>query len=201
MASPQTLSETDRRIVAAWAADCAERVLGLFEAEASHDRRPRDAIDRLRAYSRGELQAGQARSLGGEANAAARDAAGPAAVAAARAAGQAAAIAHMGAHALGAAAYAAKAVGLAAPDRPDAVDREVDWQLGRLSPAARRALRQLPPVGENRAGPLGPGLLSTGVVGSIVRQLQARLDEPKGREQVVVGCRGAPSPGTGRTRG
>lgn len=32
--SPQTLSEADRRIVAAWAADCAERVLGLFEAEA-----------------------------------------------------------------------------------------------------------------------------------------------------------------------
>ncbi len=31
--SPQTLSEADRRLVAAWAADCAERVLGLFEAE------------------------------------------------------------------------------------------------------------------------------------------------------------------------
>ena len=32
--SPQTLSEGERRIVAAWAADCAERVLGFFEAEA-----------------------------------------------------------------------------------------------------------------------------------------------------------------------
>jgi hypothetical protein len=32
MRSPQTLSEAERRHVAAWAADCAERVLGLFEA-------------------------------------------------------------------------------------------------------------------------------------------------------------------------
>ncbi len=28
MGSPQSLSEADRRLVAAWAADCAERVLG-----------------------------------------------------------------------------------------------------------------------------------------------------------------------------
>ena len=34
MGSPQALSESDRRIVAAWAAACAERVLALFEAEA-----------------------------------------------------------------------------------------------------------------------------------------------------------------------
>lgn len=47
--SPQTLSEADRRIVAAWAADCTERVLELFEAEAPGDSRPRDAIARSRA--------------------------------------------------------------------------------------------------------------------------------------------------------
>jgi hypothetical protein len=35
MRSPQTLSEAGRRIVAVWAADCAERVVGLFEVEAS----------------------------------------------------------------------------------------------------------------------------------------------------------------------
>lgn len=46
MASSQSLSEQDRRIVAAWAADCAERALGLFEAEAPDDDRPRDAIGR-----------------------------------------------------------------------------------------------------------------------------------------------------------
>ena len=156
MGSPQTLSEADRRIVAAWAADCAERVLGLFEAQAPGDSRPRDAIGRMRAFARGELGVGETRR-GFVAHAAAREVSAPAAVAAARAAGQAASIPHMGAHALGAAAYAAKAAGLAAPDPPEAIREEIRWQLGRMSAAARAALRQLPPVGGNRAGPLGPG--------------------------------------------
>ncbi|MGH9122734.1 MAG: putative immunity protein, partial [Acidimicrobiales bacterium] len=52
--SPQTLSEADRRVVAAWAADCVERVLGLFEAEAPADDRPRSAVARTRALARGE---------------------------------------------------------------------------------------------------------------------------------------------------
>jgi hypothetical protein len=81
----------------------------------------------------------------------------------------------MGAHALGAAAYAAKAAGLAAPDRPEAVGEEIEWQLGNMPAAARAALRQLPPVGENRSGPLGPGLLSSGLLGAIIRDLQAGL--------------------------
>ena len=101
----------------------------------------------------------------------------PAAVAAARAAGQAASIPHMGAHALGAAAYAAKGAGLAAPDRPDAFRDEARWQLGRMSAAARTALRQLPPVGENSSGPLGPGLLASGILGTIIRDLQAGLTD------------------------
>ena len=173
--SPQTLSEADRRIVAAWAADCAERVLGLFEAEAPGDSRPRDAIARTRAFARGELGvAGEIRRRFVGA-AAVREVIAPQAVAAARAAGQAAAVPHMGAHALGAAAYAAKAVGLAAPDRLEAVSEEIQWQLGRMSASVRAALRRLPPVGENRAGPLGPGLLASGVLEAIIRDLQAGL--------------------------
>lgn len=160
--SPQTLSEADRRIVAVWAANCAERVLGLFEAEAPGDTRPRDAIERTRAFGRGELDAAEEirrRFAGG---AAAREVSSPAAAAAARAAGQAAAIPHMGAHALGTAAYAAKAVGLAAPDHPEAVGQEIHWQLSHMSVEVRTALQQLPPAGENRSGPLGPGLLASG---------------------------------------
>ena len=177
MGSPQTLSEDDRRIVAVWAADCAQRVLGLFEAHAPEDGRPREAIARLRAFSRGELGVAEARRRF-VAHAAARDVSAPAAVAAARAAGQAASIPHMGAHALGAAAYAAKAAGLAAPDHPDALSDEIRWQLGHLSAAARAALRRLPPVGENASGPLGPGLLASGVLGTIIRDLQAGLADP-----------------------
>jgi Imm-5 like putative immunity protein len=177
--SPQTLTEADRRIVAVWAADCAERVLGLFEAEAPEDGCPRDAIARTRAFARGELGIAEEirrRFIGGGA---ARDVKAPAAAAAAaRAAGQAASIPHMGAHALGAAAYAAKAAGLAAPDRPEAVSEEISWQLGQMSAAVRVALRQLPPVGENSSGPLGPGLLASGLLGTIIRDLQLGLADP-----------------------
>jgi hypothetical protein len=177
--SPQTLSEADRRTVAAWAADCAERVLELFEADCPGDTRPREAIARTRAFARGELDvAGEIRRRFG-AHGAARDAS-PSAAAAARAAGQAASVPHMGAHALGAAAYAATAAGLAAPDRPEAVGEEVRWQLGRMSAATRDALRRLPPVGEDRSGPLGPGLLASGRLGAIVRELQAGVADRPG---------------------
>ena len=102
----------------------------------------------------------------------------PAAFAAAKAAGQAAAIPHMGAHALGAAAYAVKAVGLAEPDRADAVSSEIRWQLSHISGPAQAALLLLPPVGENRSGPLGPGLPASGQLGTIIRDLQAGLADP-----------------------
>jgi hypothetical protein len=82
----------------------------------------------------------------------------------------------MGAHALGAAAYAAKAAGLAAADQPVAVTQEVAWQLSHLSAPARAALRLLPPLGEDSAGPLGPGLLASGLQGAIIRELQAGVD-------------------------
>ena len=175
MGSPQTLSEKDRRIVAAWAADCAERVLWVFEAHAPDDSRPREAIARTRAFARGELDVAEEirrRFAGGGA---ARDAGTPAAAAAARAAGQAAAVVHMGAHALGAAGYAAKAAGLAASDQDAAVAEEIRWQLRHLSAPAAAALRLLPPLGEDSAGPLGPGLLASGLQGAVIRELQAGL--------------------------
>ena len=190
MGSPQTLSEADRRIVAVWAADCVERMLGLFEAEAPGDSRPRDVIARLRAFAAGELGVAQARRRF-VAHAAAREASAPAAVAAARAAGQAASIPHMGAHALGAAAYAAKAAGLAAPERPEARSEEVCWQLDRMSAAARAALRQLPPVGEDSSGPIGPGLLASGVLGTVIRDLQAGLGRPSCDRIPSAACRDA----------
>ncbi|GAB3583373.1 hypothetical protein GCM10027406_27880 [Leifsonia lichenia] len=177
MVSAQSLSEQDRRLVAAWAADCAERVLPLFEAEAeaTGDDRPRDAIERARAFSRGELDAAGEIRRRFVAGRAAHAVTSPAAVAAARACAQAAGVAHMGAHALGAAAYAARAVGLAAPDQPDAAEAEQRWQLARLTPAARAALRRLPPLGQDASGPLGPGLLASGQLGELIRALQAGL--------------------------
>jgi len=178
MASPQTLSEPERRVVAGWAADCAERVVALFEAEAPADGRPRDAIARARAFARGELGATDEISRRFVAGRAAREVTSPAAAAAARSATQAAAVAHMGAHALGAAAYAAKAAGLSAPDRHQTIDDEIRWQLEHMSAEARSALRRLPPLGANSAGPLGPGLLASGILASIIRTIQADLARP-----------------------
>lgn len=153
-------------MLAVWAADCAERVLPLFQALAPSDARPRHAIDGLRAFARGEARIGELRALSASAHAAARQVDDPAAMAAARAAGQAAGTAHMAAHARGAAAYAAKAAALAAPHEPTAVAVEVGWQLRHASPAVLDALRRLP-APTRSAGMLGTliGDLHTKVAG------------------------------------
>lgn len=174
MSSRQSLSESDRRLVAAWSADCAERVLELFEAEVPGDDRPHDAIERARAFSRGELKAAGEIKRRFVAGRAAQSASSPAAVAAARSAAQAAGVAHMGAHALGAAAYAAKAARLAAAD-PDAATAELEWQLEHMSDDVASALRSLPLLGEDSAGPLGSGLLASGELGEHIRRIQQRL--------------------------
>ena len=163
--------------MAAWAADCVERVLPLFEAEAPHDLRPREGIARVRAFARGELSAADEIRRRFVAGRAARDVSSPAAVAAARAVGQATGVAHMGAHALGAAAYAAEATGLAARNPDEAVAAEIRWQLDHMSPATRAALQRLPPLGESRSGPLGPGLLTSGLRAAVVRQIQDSLEQ------------------------
>ncbi|WP_214466162.1 putative immunity protein [Microbacterium flavescens] len=180
MPSPQSLSEDDRRLVASWAADCAERVLSLFEAEAPGDDRPRDAIARTRAFARGDLTAAgeiKRRFVAGRAAGAVTS---RSAVAAARAAAQAAGVAHMGAHALGAAAYAARAAGAAETDASAAAARELQWQLERMSDEVASALRQLPPLGHDSAGPLGPGLLASGDLGDHIRAIQAGLKDRDG---------------------
>jgi hypothetical protein len=175
MRSPQTLSDAERRLVAGWAADCAERVLYVFERENPQDDRPRQLVERARAYSRGELATAaeiQRRFAGGVS---VKDVTTPAAAAAVRAAGQAVGVCHMGAHGLGAAAYAVGAARLANAHRAAAAEEEVAWQLNHMSPEVAAALRKLPPVGEDRSGPLGPGLLASGRVGTVIRQLQELL--------------------------
>ncbi|MCW5880451.1 MAG: hypothetical protein KIS91_05900 [Anaerolineae bacterium] len=135
-----TLEDSQHRLLALWAADCAEHVLPLFEALRPDDRRPRQAIDQARAWTRGEITMSVARAAAGHANAAARDLSG-AARHAAYAAGQAAAVAHVAAHELGAAAYAIKAARAAAPvgQGEQAGRHECAWQREQL-PAAIREL-------------------------------------------------------------
>jgi hypothetical protein len=52
------------------------------------------------------------------------------------------------------------------------VDDEIAWQLSQLTAAQHLALRRLPPLGTDSSGPLGPGLLSPGILGVLIRELQ-----------------------------
>ncbi len=133
-----TLTDADHRLLALWAAACAEHVLGLFESARPEDRRPRHAIDQSRAWVRGEITMTEARAAGGHAMAAARDLRG-APRHAAYAAGQAAVVAHVAAHELGAAAYAIKAARAAAPEGEGerAARLECRWQRDQLPDAIR----------------------------------------------------------------
>ncbi len=133
-----TLTDADHRLLALWAASCAEHVLGHFEAAQPGDPRPRHAIEHARAWVRGEVPMMQARAAGGHAMGAARDLRGTARNAA-YAAGQAGAVAHVAAHELGAAAYAIKAARAAAPEsQSEAAGRlEGQWQRDQLPEAIR----------------------------------------------------------------
>ncbi|WUW19547.1 hypothetical protein OG521_01630 [Streptomyces sp. NBC_01463] len=133
-----TLTDADHRLLALWAATCAEHVLGLFESVRPMDPRPRRAIEHARAWTRGEVGMMRARAAGGHAMGAARDLSG-AARHAAYAAGQAGAVAHVAAHELGAAAYAIKAARAAVPEGESETARraECEWQRRQLPDAIR----------------------------------------------------------------
>jgi len=133
------LDEAHHRLLAVWAADCAEHVLPLFASQYPEDNRPRWAIEVARAWSRGQASVREAREAACAAHAAARDASDPVAKLVARATGHAVATAHMADHELGAALFAIKAVRLAASpsDTAAAGERECQWQREKLPDAIR----------------------------------------------------------------
>lgn len=133
-----TLTDVDHRLLALWAAACAEHVLHYFDSVQPADPRPRQALEQIRAWTRGEVMMSQSRAAAGFANAAARDLSGAARYAA-YAAGQAAAVAHVAAHELGAAAYAIKAARAAVPKaEAESVGlMECHWQREQLPDAIR----------------------------------------------------------------
>ena len=130
-------SKQDQKLLAIWAADCAERVLPFFEKAYTQDDRPRKAIETGRIWVRtGVFKMAVIRGASLTAHAAAREAKdnNDAACFAARAAGQAVATAHVPQHAFGAPYYALKAV--AAADTANAevnVAREWKWQVRHVS--------------------------------------------------------------------
>jgi len=131
-------SEQDRRLLAQWASSCAQRVLPMFEVQHPTDARPREALETVRAWVRGEVSVGHAREAAFAAHGAARASADPAARAAARSAGQAVATAHMAGHARHAADYALTAVRLAPSSDNEEVERERTWQTEALPDSVRQ---------------------------------------------------------------
>lgn len=146
------LSMESLRAIARWSAECAERVLPVYEKRAGADSRPRAAIEGIREFAAGGKRSAALRTLALASHAAAREIDDPAAAAAARAAGTAAASAythplvdvHQTKHIVGAAAYAALALELDNDGDPGIGDREVRRALEHVPAEVRDVLRLMP---------------------------------------------------------
>ncbi|MFJ6665086.1 putative immunity protein [Streptomyces sp. NPDC091383] len=175
------LTEDELREITGYAADCAGRVLHLFEQSLPADRRPREAVEAARAFADGGRRTQALRMSGFAAFRAAREPAPPAAADAARAASHAAgaaflhplADAHQVKHILGAAAHAARARELAADEDPTAAAEALAWAREQAPAAVTTVLARLPhaPAGGGRVGEYLRGL---------DRALRAGADEPRG---------------------
>ena len=123
----------DKKILALWAADCAEHVLPYFEDKRPDDDRPRKAIEACRDWARtGVFSMAVIRSASLSAHASARDAKGDdAACFAAHAAGQAVATAHVPTHALGSSIYGIRVAAALSGNADDGLIKERDWQFRR----------------------------------------------------------------------
>jgi hypothetical protein len=158
------LSMQDLREVTAYAAECAQGVLEIFEGSRAGDSRPRDAIDAAWTFARGGKRGKTLRDTAWAALRAARDANTAAAGDAARAAMSAASAAYLHPladatqvkHILGAAAYAARAAELVAGDDRNVGAEQIRQAARRARPAVVDVLKRYPeaPSGGGRVGEL-----------------------------------------------
>jgi hypothetical protein len=127
------LTDSHHHQLALWAANCSEHVLYLFEQVKPDHKRPREAIEMIRAWVRGEITMKQAHDFAFQTNAAGKGLPDSARFAA-LSAGQAVAIAHVAAHELGAAAYAIRAVKESVKEKDKDVmgQKECQWQRDQL---------------------------------------------------------------------
>jgi hypothetical protein len=122
----------DQKLLAIWAAECAERVLPYFEEKYPNDDRPRKAIEVLRDWiATGVFSMAVIRKASLGAHAAAKGKKEADAIFAAHAAGQAVGTAHVVTHSLGASLYGIRAVAAHLGNVNDGL-KERDWQLERL---------------------------------------------------------------------
>ncbi len=122
--------KSDQKVLALWAADCAEHVLPYFEGKYPLDNRPRVAIEACRRWAAtGIFKMGEVRKASFDAHAPAKIAKEDDARYAAHAAGQAVATAHVPTHALGSAIYGIRAAAAHSGNIDDGLIKEGNWQL------------------------------------------------------------------------
>jgi hypothetical protein len=130
------VSNADKKILAVWAIDCAERVLPYFEKKYPSDLRPRKAIAVLQDWIKtGVFKMSVIRKASLDSHAAAREVREDSpARSAARAAGQTVATAHVKTHSMGSAIYALQAIYRATDikDAEAAIEKEREWQYNHL---------------------------------------------------------------------
>jgi len=128
--------KTDAKILAAWAIDCAGRVLHYFEEKYPEDDRPRKALEVCREWVNTDLfSMKEIRKAALDAHSAARETGQDnSARSAARSAGQAVATSHVPTHSIGAANYALQAIYRAniLSDFEIALASERNWQYQHL---------------------------------------------------------------------
>ncbi|MFI5828616.1 putative immunity protein [Streptomyces sp. NPDC051578] len=166
------LSKQDLREVTAFAAACAEVVLGVFEADQPGDSRPRDAVDAAWEFARGGERGKSLRDTASAALKAAKGANSSAAREAAWAAMSAAGAAYLHPlakatqvkHILGAGAYAARAAELVAGDDQSVGAEHLRQAVHHATPVVVDVLKRFP------APPDGGGR-----VGQLIRMLDAEI--------------------------
>jgi hypothetical protein len=130
----------DQKILAMWAADCAQRVLPYFEEKYPNDDRPRKAIEALHDWIRtGVFSMAAIRKASLGAHAAAKGKTAVDAVFAAHAAGQAVGTAHVVTHALGSSVYGIRAVAAHSGNVEDGLVKELNWQMELLRKYAKHS--------------------------------------------------------------
>jgi hypothetical protein len=148
---PVALSQDELRELASFAAQCAERVLPIFEQATPGDQRPRQAIVAAHDFARSGQRSNTLRASGLAAFKAVKSAGSPAAAQAAQAATQAVGAAYLHPfadarqviHILGSAAYAAHAAELHNPSQ-QAGQTALDWAIHNAPPAIAQLLRRYP---------------------------------------------------------
>jgi hypothetical protein len=123
----------DQKLLALWAAECAEHVLNYFEDKYPSDGRPRKAIEECRKWAAtGVFKMAKIRRFSLDAHDAAKTAKEEDAKYAAHAAGQAVATAHVPTHSLGASVYGIRAAAAHSSIISNGLVEEFNWQLERL---------------------------------------------------------------------